>query len=90
MSNPVSGQELSKALDALIMQDCPPPLADDDITSVRVKERANCGHQKAMALIKKWEQAGKVEYIGKRQDPESGHNVMAWRLKSQTPSLGSD
>jgi transcription initiation factor IIE alpha subunit len=78
--NPVSLSELEKALDALILQDAPLPLADGDITARMVAERAGCEKQKARKMLIKWTADGKAEYIGKRREP-SGQSVDAWRLK---------
>jgi DNA-directed RNA polymerase subunit N (RpoN/RPB10) len=79
-SNSVSYFDLAKALDDLILQDAPPPLADDDLTARMVAERAGCEKQKARKMLIKWAADGKAEYIGKRREP-SGQSVDAWRLK---------
>jgi len=80
-SNPVSSFELSKALDALILQEIIPNLELSDITAPRVSEKAKCHHQRAMSMIKRWESEGRIEYIGVRRD-ENGHKSKAWRMKA--------
>jgi hypothetical protein len=80
MTNPVSQSDLARALDDLILQEIPPPLADDEITTTRVADRAKCHHQQARRMIDKWVKEGKVEHVGKRKEPH-GQKVDAWRLK---------
>lgn len=81
MANPITLTDLGKALDELIMQDAPPMLADDDITVMRLVSRAKVGVVRAKTMLKQWQDAGKVEYVGKRRE-ERGHMVDAWRLKA--------
>lgn len=80
MNNPVSLQELEKALDDLIMQDAPAALEEADITIMRLARRAKIGTVRARSMLEEWTKAGKVEYIGKRRE-ERGHRVDAWKLK---------
>jgi hypothetical protein len=80
MTNPVPLSDLAAALDALIEQDAPPYLADDDVTVVRLADHAKCGHAKARKMLTDWQTAGKVEYIGMRREPR-GHQVKAWKVK---------
>jgi hypothetical protein len=67
-------------LDQLIAGESPPPLEADDITVMRLAERAKCGNHKAKSMVVKWAASGVVEYIGKRREPR-GHAIDAWRLK---------
>lgn len=64
-------------LDKLIAETTTPPLAENDITAVRVMQKAKCTHQTAMSLIKRWDTQGLVKYIGERRDI-SGHRNKAW------------
>ena len=88
MDDLVTVTDLQAALDALLMQDAPPYLADDDITIMRLAHRAGCCSAKAKSMITKWVTEGKLEYIGKRRE-ERGHSLDAWRLKEQSAALGS-
>lgn len=82
MANSVTLSELEKALDALLLQDAPPMLDDDDLTVQRLAARAKCGSLKARRMLKEWTEAGRVEHIGKRREPH-GHTVDAWKVKGK-------
>jgi hypothetical protein len=77
--NPVSQSELAKALDDLILQDTPPPLAADEFTAGMIAKIAKCHNQQARRRIARWIAEGKAEYVGKRREPR-GQSVDAWRL----------
>ena len=77
--NPVSLSELDAALDELLAQEVPPWLDLQDITIMRLQERAECGPKRARTIINKWVEGGKLEYLGKRRETK-GHAVDAWRL----------
>jgi predicted transcriptional regulator len=79
--NPVTLSELDKALDALVMAEIIPPIAEDDITIVKICERYEKDHKVAKKIIKKLVADGKLEYVGKRQARSNGRIVDAWKMK---------
>lgn len=79
MANPISQSELMKALDELILQE-KPLLQDDDLTVNRLMERAKWNRAKAKIMIKKWQEEGKIEYLGKKAATH-GRFTDAWRVK---------
>lgn len=81
MSNPVTLAELDKALDALVMSEIIPYVAEDDITISKVSEKYNIEHKKAKNIIKKLVEDGKLESVGKRVARSNGRIVDAWKMK---------
>lgn len=79
MDNPVTLPELQSALDDLIAETFCPPLEPDDITIMGLHDKAGCTWDTAKKTLKEWQEAGKVEYLGKRRSP-SGKKLDAWRM----------
>lgn len=65
-------------LDELIAADVMPQLEEDDLTIVRVQEKAGVGYNTAKRLLEKWTKEGKVVSIGKRRNKAAV--MSAWRL----------
>jgi predicted transcriptional regulator len=81
MGNPISLSELDKALDALVLAEIIPPVAEGDITIAKICERYEKDHKVAKKIIKKLVADGKLEHIGKRQARSNGRIVDAWKMK---------
>lgn len=83
-ANPVTPSDFAAALDALLLEEAPPYLDDNDLTIMRLVRRsrengAPVGPDRARTILDKWTAEGKAENIGYRRE-RNGHKVEAWRL----------
>ena len=78
MANRLKQHAQFYGLDELIAADVMPQLEEDDLTIVRVQEKAGVGYNTAKRLLEKWTKEGKVVFIGKRRNKAAV--VDAWRI----------
>ena len=67
-------------LDKLIADENALDLQPGDITINVLTKRTGWSRSRAETVIKEWVEAGKLEALGHRREPERGQRVQAWRL----------
>lgn len=82
MDNVVTLPELQSALDDLLTEAFGVPLEDSDLTIVRVQKLKGCTWDTAKKRLEEMQEAGKIEYLGKRR-AESGKMLDAWRIRKE-------